>query len=479
MGTFSEITGFLNDTIYTWILIPLLLAAGIYFTIRLKCGQFTHLSHVVKLISEPARNTSDGRKNISPFKAFTISAASHIGTGNIVGVAGAIAAGGPGAVFWMWIIALIGGASSFVENTLGQVFKVRNEDGTFRGGPAYYMTKALKKPGLGILFSVVISVVYGFMFNAIQANTIGAAFTNTFNISTSMVGLILVVIAGLIIFGGLRRIADVTALLVPFMAILYLGLAIFVMITNITLVPNMLALIFRSAFGLQAAVGGTVGTMIRMAMLNGVRRGLFSNEAGMGAVPNASATADVSHPAKQGLIQALGVYMDTIIVCSATAFIILLAGEEIYAHPELIGLAITQAAMVKEVGQWANVFLTFCIMMFAFSSIIGNYYYGESNMEYLGKGTKTLGVYRVMVLGMVYLGCVADYSVVWDTGDIFMGIMATINLVAILFLGKIAVDIYYDYFKQIKDGKNPVFHPSEIASLQNLTHEMECWDETK
>lgn len=472
METVAKITSLLSDKIYTFILIPLLLVIGITYTIKIKGGQFTHLNHVFKLLAEPAKEQKNGEKSISPFKAFTISAASHIGTGNIVGVAAAIATGGPGAVFWMWIIALIGGASSFVENTLGQIFKVRNDNGTFRGGPAYYMTKALGLPKLGILFSIVISVVYGFMFNAIQANTIASAFSNSFGISPKIVGLILIAIVALIIFGGVRRIADVTSLLVPVMALAYMGLSIIIIIKNITLVPHMFSVIFKSAFGIQAVAGGTLGA----AILNGVRRGLFSNEAGMGAVPNASATADVTHPAKQGLIQALGVYMDTILVCSATAFIIILAGEGVYTDPSLKGLAITQTALAHEVGPWAHTFLTICVFMFAFSSVIGNYYYGESNIAYLEGGKSALNIYRVLVLCMVFVGCVGDFSIVWDTGDVFMGIMATINLVVLFKLGKISIETYYDYFSQIKEGKTPVFKVSNIKSLKGLEDEIECWE---
>lgn len=472
MDTFAKLTGFLSDNIYTFILIPLLLGVGIYYTIKLKCGQFTHIKHACKLITEPAKVDAEGEKGISPFKAFTISAASHIGTGNIVGVSAAIAAGGPGAVFWMWITALIGGASSFVENTLGQIFKERNDDGSFRGGPAYYMTKALGLPKLGILFSLVISVVYGFMFNAMQANTIASAFASTYNIKESFVAIGIIVLASIVIFGGVHRIADVTSLLVPVMAIAYMALSIIIIIKNITLVPAMFGIIFKSAFSTKAVAGGAIGT----AILNGVRRGLFSNEAGMGAVPNASATADVSHPAKQGLIQALGVYLDSILVCSATAFIVILAGEKVYLNPDLQGLNITKAALANEVGPWAHTFLTISVLMFAFSSIIGNYYYGENNIHYLGLGKSALTTYRVLVLVMVFLGCVGDFSLVWNTGDVFMGIMAMINLVVLILIGKISVEAYYDYFRQVDAGKTPVFKVSNLKTLKGLEDKIDCWE---
>lgn len=471
MKEIAMITELINDKFYTFVLIPLLLGVGLYFTLKLKCGQFTHIAHVTKLLSKPAKEI-DGEKGISPFKAFTISAASQIGTGNIVGVAAAIGLGGPGAVFWMWIIALIGGASSFIENTLGQIFKVSNGDGTYRGGPAYYMDKALGLPKLGIVFSIIISIVYGFMFNAIQANTIASAFSNTFGVKEGTVGLIVAIIVGFIIFGGIRRIADVTSLLVPVMALAYIGLSIFIVIKNITMVPYMFKVIFENAFGLKAIGGATLGT----AILNGIRRGLFSNEAGMGSVPNASSTADVDHPAEQGLIQALGVYINTIVVCSATAFIIILGGENIYTDPSLQGLAITQNALATHIGPWAHMFLTICIFMFAFSSVIGNYYYGENNIEHLGLSRIQLNIYRILVLIMVYLGCVGDFSVVWNTGDIFMGVMAIINLIVLLKLGKISIEAYNDYFKQVKEGKKPVFKISNLKSLKGLENKIDCWE---
>ena len=371
----------------------------------------------------------------------------------------------------MWITALIGGASSFVENTLGQVFKEKNPDGTFKGGPAFYMEKALKKPKLAATFSVVIAIVYGINFNAMQANTIAAGFNSSFNLDKKIVALFLIILAGIIIFGGLKRIADVTSLLVPVMAIIYMGVVLFIIIKNIKLVPHMFGVIFGGAFNLKAGFGGLFGT----AILNGIRRGLFSNEAGMGAVPNASAVADVSHPAKQGLIQALGVYLDTILVCSATAFVVILAGEGIYAS-DLKGLEITQAALVNEVGNWANYFLTFCVLMFAFSSIIGNYYYGENNILKLDLGKNSLTIYRILVLIAVILGCLGDFSIVWNVGDVFMGIMAVINLIVLISLGKISVGVYNDYIKQRNDGKDPVFNPRDVKELELFIDEITAWD---
>ena len=469
MEAFEKLTSVLSDVIYTWMLIPLLLGLGLYFTIKIKAGQISNIGHAMDLITAKPKDENA----ISPFKAFTISAASHIGTGNVVGVAAAISVGGPGAVFWMWITALIGGASAFVENTLGQIFKEKNDDGSFKGGPAFYINKTIKKPGLANLFSIIVCIVYGFMFNAMQSNTIASGFSNSFDSTPWVIGLIVVVVSGFVIFGGLKRISDITSLLVPVMAIAYIGLVIFILITNITKVPHMFGLIFKDAFNLEAGLGGLFGT----AVLNGVKRGLFSNEAGMGAVPNASSVADVSHPAKQGLIQALGVYLDTILICSATAFVIIIGGEEIYLNPNLKGLDITQAALATEIGPWAQHFLTICVLMFAFSSIIGNYYYGENNILAMGLGKIGLTIYRILVLAFVFFGSVGDFSIVWNTGDIFMGIMAILNLVVLMIIGKCAVATYYDYTRQLKEGKDPVFNPREIKELSPYLDEIKAWDD--
>lgn len=469
METFGKLTSLAGDLLYTWILIPLLLGLGIYFTFKIKAGQITNIGHAKNLITAKPKDENA----ISPFKAFTISAASHIGTGNVVGVAAAISVGGPGAVFWMWITALIGGASAFVENTLGQIFKEKNDDGSFKGGPAFYINKTIKKPGLANLFSVIICIVYGFMFNAMQSNTIASGFSNSFSTTPWIIGLLVVIISGFVIFGGLQRISDITSLLVPVMAVAYIGLVIFILITNITKVPHMFGLIFKDAFNLEAGLGGLFGT----AVLNGVKRGLFSNEAGMGAVPNASSVADVSHPAKQGLIQALGVYLDTILICSVTAFVIIIGGEEIYLNPNLKGLDITQAALATEIGPWAQHFLTICVLMFAFSSIIGNYYYGENNILAMGLGKIGLTIYRILVLAFVFFGSVGDFSIVWNTGDIFMGIMAILNLVVLMIIGKCAVATYYDYIRQLKEGKDPVFNPREIKELSPYLDEIKAWDD--
>lgn len=455
----------LNDWLYSYILIAMLVGLGIYFTIRIRFGQFWLIGNMIQLTTE-AVEIEEGKRGISPFQAFCISAASRIGTGNIAGVALAISAGGPGAVFWMWVIALIGGATSFIESTLGQIYKVHDKDNTFRGGPAYYIEQALGNRGLGIFFSILTAITFGLAFNSVQANTIASAFKTAFNINTIYTGIALAVISGYIIFGGLRRIANASSVIVPVMALIYIGMVIYIMIKNIALVPQMFGLIISNAFGVRQVLGGTMGA----AIINGVRRGLFSNEAGMGSVPNAAATANTSHPAKQGLIQTLGVYVDTLLVCSATAFMILLSGV-LESTVGLEGIEITQAALSSQVGAWGNTFVAVCIFLFAFSSIIGNYYYGETNIEFIDSNPTFLNFYRLLVLALVFFGSIGNFGLVWSAADVFMGIMAVVNLIVITKLGPIAYATFEDYVSQLKEGKNPVFDPKKIPGLSKV----QCW----
>lgn len=453
-----------NNLLWTYILIGLLLGLGVYFTIRTKFVQVRLFGEMFRVISEK----KDGEKGVSAFQAFTISTASRVGTGNITGVALAIAIGGPGAVFWMWMVALIGMATAFIESTLAQVYKIRDGE-QFRGGPAYYMEKALGQRKLGIVFAVLLTLAFGFIFNSVQANTIAQSFEDVFNIPEWTVGLGLVILAAIVIFGGVKRIAKVTQVVVPFMATLYLLVAIYIVIMNFTEIPAVFTIIIQSAFGLEQAIGGGIGA----AIMQGVRRGLFSNEAGMGSVPNAAASANVSHPAKQGLVQSLGVFFDTIVICSATAFIIILA--DLYRTSEAEGILLTQASLGVHVGAWAPYFLAIAILFFAFSSIIGNYYYGETNIEFINAHSGWLTAYRFGVLAMVMFGSMAQVSLVWNMADLFMGMMAVINLVVIALLGGTAFKVLDDYTKQRKAGKNPEFYAKDIPGLKNT----ECWGEDR
>lgn len=451
-----------NNYLWTYILIALLIGAGLYFSIRTKFVQFRMFGEMFRVITEK-KETDTG---VSAFQAFTISTASRVGTGNITGVALAIGIGGPGAVFWMWLIAIIGMATAFVESTLAQVYKVRDGD-EFRGGPAYYMEKALGQRKLAVVFSILLTLSFGFIFNSVQSNTIAVSVSDVFNIPTWVIGLVLVVLTAIIIFGGVHRIVKVTQVIVPVMAVLYIAIALFVVATNLSEIPGFFALIFSHAFGLQEAVGGGVGA----AIMQGVRRGLFSNEAGMGSVPNAAATANVSHPAKQGLVQSLGVFFDTIIICTATAFIILLS--DFYKTATDDGIILTQNSLADHVGSWAPYFVAIAIIFFAFSSIMGNYYYGETNIELINAHRGWLQGYRVLVLAMVMFGALAKVQLVWNMADLFMGLMAVINIVVILLLGKLAAKVLEDYIAQRKRGLDPQFYAKNIGGLTNT----ECWDE--
>lgn len=453
-----------NNLLWTYILIALLLGLGVYFTIRTKFVQVRLFGEMFRVISEK----KDGEKGVSAFQAFTISTASRVGTGNITGVALAIAIGGPGAVFWMWIVAIIGMATAFIESTLAQVYKVRDGE-QFRGGPAYYMEKALGNRKLGIVFAILLTLAFGFIFNSVQSNTIAQSFGDVFSLPDWVVGLGLVLLAAVIIFGGVKRIANVTQVVVPVMATLYILVALYIVIMNFTEIPAVFTLIVQSAFGLEEVVGGGIGA----AIMQGVRRGLFSNEAGMGSVPNAAASANVSHPAKQGLVQSLGVFFDTIIICSATAFIIILA--DLYNTGEQEGILLTQASLNVHVGDWAPYFLAIAILFFAFSSIIGNYYYGETNIEFINAHSGWLTAYRFGVLAMVMFGAMAKVSLVWNMADLFMGLMAVINLVVIALLGGTAFKVLDDYTRQRKSGKNPEFYAKDIPGLKNT----ECWGEDR
>lgn len=462
MDALKWLVGPANDFLWTYILIGVLLLIGAYFTIRTKFVQVRLFGEMFRLIVEK----KEGDDGVSPFQAFTISAASRVGTGNITGVALAIGIGGPGAVFWMWIIAIIGMATAFVESTLAQVYKVKDGD-TFRGGPAYYMQKALGWRKLGIVFAILLTLCFGFIFNAVQSNTISQSFNDVFGIPDWVIGLSLVLLTAVIIFGGVKRIVKVTQMIVPVMAVLYILVAAYIVIMNITEVPAMFKLIVEHAFGIKEIVGGGIGA----AMMQGIRRGLFSNEAGMGSVPNAAATANISHPAKQGLVQSLGVFFDTIIICSATAFIILLA--DLYGTGEKDGILLTQASMAVHVGAWAPYFIAIAILFFAFSSIVGNYYYGETNIEFINAHKSWMTIYRVLVLGMVMFGALAKVDVVWSMADLFMGMMAILNLFVIVVLGKVAFKVLDDFSVQRKKGLNPVFKASSVPGLKGA----ECWED--
>ncbi|ALQ35237.1 alanine/glycine:cation symporter family protein [Fusobacterium hwasookii] len=470
MDFLNSIIGQINTVLWSYVLIALLILSGLFYTIRTGFAQGRLLGDMVALITGKLSSLKDGEKKVAGqvtgFQAFCIAVASHVGTGNLAGVAIAVVVGGPGALFWMWIIALLGGATSLIENTLAQTYKVKEGNG-FRGGPSYYMEKALGQKTLGYIFSVIVIVTFAFVFNTVQANTIAQAFETSFNMSSTIAGIILAGLTALIIFGGLNRIANVVGYMVPIMAIGYVVVALYVLVVNIVHIPGLFMSIIEAAFGLKQAVGGAIG----VAMLQGIKRGLYSNEAGMGSAPNAAATSNVSHPVKQGLLQAFGVFVDTILICSATGFIVLLYPE--YNTIGEKGIKLTQLALSHSVGNWGAGFITLCIFLFAFSSLVGNYYYGEANLEFLTKSKTSMLVFRVLTVACVYLGSVASLGLVWDIADVSMGIMALMNIVVIAILSPKAVAIIRDYIKQRKEGKNPVFRAKDIPGLENT----ECWDD--
>ncbi|WP_215191601.1 sodium:alanine symporter family protein [Exiguobacterium sp. s7] len=456
-----------NDLLWSSVLIIVLVALGLYFTVRMGFVQFRMLPEMFRLLFKDGMKREKGQ--VSSFQAFAIGTAARVGTGNIAGVATAIALGGPGAVFWMWLIALIGSASAFVESTLAQVYKIR--DGrTWRGGPAYYMERALGQRWLGILFAILITFSFGFAFNSVQSNTISLSMSNQFGVSTTTVGLVLAVVTAIVIFGGIQSIAVLSSIIVPVMAGGYILLAGWVMISNASLLPEVFGLIFsEGVFGLQQLFGGAIGAMV----LQGIRRGLFSNEAGMGSAPNAAATAEVSHPVKQGLIQSFSVFVDTLLVCTSTAMIILLSG--VAGSESFAGVELTQAALTAEIGPMATSFLTIAIFLFAFSSILGNYYYGETNIQFISDKKIYVTLYRIGVVGMVLFGAVRSAGLVWSIADVFMGLMALVNLYAIFRLAKVARLVLDDYLEQRRQGDDPVFYADSIDNLPGREY-IEAWE---
>ncbi len=514
----NDIITQISDAIWGYVLIAYLIACGVWFTWKTKGVQFRMLGEMFRLLTDAATtdstsvtggsstadsaaitggssttdsaavtggsSTADSpsgeaggrQKHISSFQAFAVSVATRVGTGNLAGVATAIAIGGPGAIFWMWVMALFGAATSFVESTLGQLFKQRQKD-SYIGGPAYYILRGLHLRWMAYLSAVLLVVTFGIVYNSIQSNTICGAMQSAFGWDPLVVGYVLAAMGLLIVFGGIHRIAHVSSVLVPIMAIGYFLLAAYVVLTNIGLIPHVLKVVVTSAFGWEQGVGGALGATIMM----GVKRGLFSNEAGEGSVPNVAATASVSHPVKQGLIQALGVFTDTLLVCSCTAFVILISG--LYEVPELNGVALTQAALGSEIGASGPTFIAVAIFLFAFSSIIGNYYYGEANIRFISLQAQLstrsswclISVYRILSAGaVVVFGATVTLDVVWNLGDLFMAMVTGCNLIAISILGKYVFRLLDDYRAQQRRGiKEPTFHRGQLPEIE---HDIDCWE---
>ncbi len=458
----NDILTNINDVMYTYILIILLVAAGLYFTIRTKGAQFRLFGDGLKSMLDKADN-KEGEKKVSSFQALMISTASRVGTGNIAGIATAIATGGPGAVFWMWLMAIIGGASAFVESTLAQIYKVKKPDGQYRGGPSYYMERALGKRWMGILFSILLIICFAYGFNGLQAYNMSSTleyyiddYSNT--VVPMIVGIVLALATAFVIWGGAHRIGFISSVIVPIMAAVYILIGLVTMVMNITELPGVFKMIFESAFNFKAMAGGFAGS----AIVIGIKRGLFSNEAGMGSAPNASASADVDHPVKQGLVQVISVFIDTILICSSTAMMLFVSGVQ-GIPDKLDGIPFVQAAISANVGEWGIHFITFSIYAFAFSSVIGNYFYAESNILFIKDSKLLLNVFRFTCVIAVFLGAQADFSLVWNIADITMGLMAIVNIIAIFLLGKVAFKALKHYEMKKKAGEEPVFYEDEIG----------------
>lgn len=449
-----------NGVLYYPILIIVLLACGLYFTIRTKFIQFGLLGEAFKVITEKP----EGKDDVSSFQALMVSTASRVGTGNIVGVANAICLGGPGAVFWMWIIALIGGASAFIESTLAQIYKKRGSDGVSYGGPSYYIENAIGSRGLGVLFAVALIATYAVGFNMLASFNLQDSFrVYDFYVpgkTSWMIGAVLALIAGYCILGGGKRIIKYTSLLVPIMGIIFVIMALVMIVINAKNIPSMFGMIFKDAFNFKAIFGGVAGS----ALVQGIKRGLYSNEAGMGSAPNAAASASVSHPVKQGLVQMISVFLDTIVICSATAFMSLASG--IAPTEELAGAPFVQASLSTVFGHYGNIFITVSLALFAFTTLLGNLYYVDSCLTYLNKKTpsKTFMLcYRIIATILIFVGAGMEMSLAWDVADFLMGVMCLINIPSIIYLGSIALKALDDYKKQRDEGKNPVFKAEAVG----------------
>ena len=471
-----DIIDMLNEYLWTYVVIVMLIGCAIYFTIRTKGVQFRLLKDMFKVIAnrpiyinkveKENLSTEDERlKKIGSFQAFAVSLSSRVGTGNLAGVASAIFVGGPGAVFWMWVMALFGAATAFVESTLAQLYKRRGED-SFYGGPAYYMQYGLHRKWMGVLFAVLITITFGIANQVVQSNTLCDAVADTMGVGRDKVGLVLTIATTMIIFGGVTRISRFSSIIVPIMAVGYILLAAFILITNITAIPAMISLIVKSAFGFEQAAGGMVG----VAMMQGIKRGLFSNEAGEGSAPNAAAIASTSHPIKQGLLQALGVFADTLVICTCTAFVILLS--DIYDSGR-DGIILTKYALINHVGSLGGLFVTLAIFFFAYSTIIANYFYGETNIRFITQSGKTIFAFRAITGATVMIGATVTLQTAWCLVDLAMGFMTLVNLVAIIQLSPKVFRLLDNYIEQRRNHQDPQFKRSMMPEIEK---DVECWE---
>lgn len=466
MEYMNRLVGIANDIIWSYLLMALLLICAILFTWKSRFVQFRQIREMFHLIVHKGQKPQKGTHHVSSLQAFIVSLAGRVGTGNLAGVATALAIGGPGSVFWMWITAFLGSAISFFECTLAQLYKVKKGDG-FIGGPAYYMLHGSRQRGLAMFFAVLSAACFGVAYNSVHSNTICAAVQESFHISPVYLGIFLFAGTLFIIFGGLQRIIKASSVIVPIMASIYILLALSVVVINIGQLPAIFRQIVKEAFTMDAAIGGGIGA----ALTQGIRRGLYSNEAGMGTSPNVAATAHISHPVKQGLIQAFGVFVDTLVICTCTAFIILLS--PIPLDGSVNGIQLTQRALSEQIGSSGSLFIACTVLMFAFSTILSNYYYGESNLRFFTSNRKLLFVYRVMASMVVFFGAVASLELTWNLADLAMGLMTLCNVAAMALLVKPVILLLKDYEKQRKNGADPTFHKQDIPELPG---NIECWE---
>lgn len=457
---YADFIGSISGFLYTYILPILLIGGGIFFTFKTKFVQIIMLGESVKVVREPSEN----EKSMSSFQALMISTASRVGTGNIVGVSTAIAIGGAGSVFWMWVVAFVGASSAFVESTLAQIYKKRDSKGGSYGGPAYYIEAGLKNKTVGMIFAVILILTYMFGFNMLASFNVNSAFaTYSFynpDMTPIIVGGVLAILTGLTIFGGGKRIGDIASVLVPIMSVIYIIVAFIVIFKNIAIIPSVFKDIFSQAFDFKAIFGGFTGSVIMM----GLKRGLYSNEAGIGSAPNAAASADVSHPIKQGLVQMMAVYLDTWVICTATAIMLLASG--VAPSPELAGAPYNVAALTSNFGVLGQHFFTAALFLFGFTTLIGNYFYSEANLQYIiGKeiNKTSLTIFRIMAVLVILFGAGLEFGVAWDTADVLMAAMALINMPAIFLLREPVIRAMNDYKEQKNSGKNPIFKASSIG----------------
>lgn len=461
----AQLVDFLNSLIWSKALIYLCLGVGLYFSVVSRFLQVRHLKEMIRLLMDGG----DSEKGVSSFQALAISISGRVGTGNIAGVATAIALGGPGAIFWMWTIAFLGAGSAYVESVLAQIYKVE-VNGEYRGGPAYYIEKGLGMKWYGVTFAIATVFATGLFLPGVQSNSIASGLQNAFGVSPMVTGIGLIAILGLIVFGGVKRIGKVAEIVVPFMAVAYILVAVIIIIMNISQLPGVIALIFKSAFAAEPAFGGIIG----MAISWGVKRGIYSNEAGQGTGPQAAAAAEVSHPVKQGLVQAFSVYIDTLFVCSATAFMILITGMYNVENPAggfivenlkgvPIGPAYTQGAVESAFPGFGSAFVAVSLLFFAFTTLMAYYYIAETNVAYLGNSKMAITALRVMLLGATFYGSIKTASLAWGLGDVGVGLMAWLNIVGIIFIQKPAWKALKDYEEQKAQGKDPVFDPIKLG----------------